>query len=53
MAGQSGGDLKPGDRLAAPREIGVFGQEQMSDDEVKLLAYALGDGHVAGYLLFM
>jgi len=41
------GSLKPGDRLAAPRELGVFGNEKMSDDEVKLIAYALGDGHLA------
>ena len=37
-------DLKPGDRIAVPRRIPVFGDRLMRDCEVKLLGYLIGDG---------
>jgi replicative DNA helicase len=38
------GELKVGDKIAVPRQIDVFGTEQISDAKVKLLAYLIGDG---------
>ena len=38
------GELNVGDKIAVPREINVFGTEQISDGKVKLLAYLIGDG---------
>jgi intein/homing endonuclease len=37
-------DLKKGDRIAVPRAIPVFGNEDMPDYQVKALAYMLTDG---------
>ncbi|MBA4063276.1 MAG: replicative DNA helicase [Isosphaera sp.] len=37
-------DLKPGDRVAVPRRIPVFGDRPLRDCEVKLLGYLIGDG---------
>jgi replicative DNA helicase len=37
-------DLKPGDRIAVPRRMPVFGTDSARDCEVKLLAYLIGDG---------
>ena len=42
------GRLKPGDRVAVPRLIDVFGRDEMRECEVKLLAYMLGDGCLRG-----
>ena len=39
-------ELKPGNRIAVPREIPVFGNLEMRECEIKLLAYLLGDGCV-------
>ena len=36
--------LKAGDRVAVPRVLDVFGDEQMRECEVKMLAYLIGDG---------
>src|SRR5205085_1338756 len=36
--------LRAGDRVAVPRVLDVFGDEEMRECEVKLLAYLLGDG---------
>ncbi len=36
--------LKPGDKIAVPRQLEVFGSETMRECEVKLLAYLIGDG---------
>lgn len=36
-------DLNVGDRIAVPRQINIFGQEIISTEKVKLLAYLLGD----------
>ena len=41
-------DLKVGDAIAVPRTLPVFGDEQMRDCEVKLLAYLIGDGGLTG-----
>jgi replicative DNA helicase len=38
------GELKPGDKVAVPRIINVFGNAMLSDRKVKLLAYFIGDG---------
>ncbi|HTS65779.1 MAG TPA: replicative DNA helicase [Candidatus Acidoferrales bacterium] len=37
-------DLKPGDTIAVPRAIPVFGTEGLSDDRARILGYLLGDG---------
>jgi replicative DNA helicase len=39
-------DLRPGDHIAVPRVIGIFGRERLRECEVKLLAYLIGDGCV-------
>ena len=38
------GELKAGDKIAVPREINIFGQAQLSDNQIKILAYLIGDG---------
>ena len=42
------GDLFPGTRIAAPRALPYFGNEQMAEHEVKLIAYILSDGSAHG-----
>jgi replicative DNA helicase len=37
-------ELRPGDKVAVPRELPVFGSTEMRTCEVKLLAYLIGDG---------
>jgi replicative DNA helicase len=37
-------DLKPGDIIAVPRTMPVFGSEEISDERAKILGYLLGDG---------
>ena len=37
-------ELKPGNKIAVPRKIEVFGTETISSCEVKLLGYLIGDG---------
>jgi replicative DNA helicase len=37
-------DLKPGDTIAVPRSIPVFGTEELSDHRARILGYLLGDG---------
>lgn len=41
---QSLSELSVGDRIAVPREIPVFGNVEMRESEIKLLAYLIGDG---------
>ena len=41
---RSVGELTRGSRLAAPRSLPYFGQEEMPDEEVSLIAYILSDG---------
>lgn len=36
--------LKPGDKIAVPRKMEVFGTERLRECEVKLIAYLIGDG---------
>lgn len=44
------GDLAPGSRLAAPRSLPYFGQEEMPNEEVSLIAYILSDGSATNYV---
>jgi replicative DNA helicase len=37
-------ELKVGDKIAVPRVLDVFGQQQWRECEVKILGYLLGDG---------
>jgi replicative DNA helicase len=37
-------ELKPGDRIAVPRRLSMFGDRPIRECEVKLLAYLIGDG---------
>ncbi|KYC42573.1 replicative DNA helicase [Scytonema hofmannii PCC 7110] len=37
-------ELQPGDKIAVPRKINVFGTNTVRECEVKLLAYLIGDG---------
>ncbi len=52
MLGPSGwrhvADLRPGDLVATPRVLPVFGSDRMVDAEVVLLAYLIGDGCLTG-----
>lgn len=41
-------DLKPGDRVAVPRELAVFGQDPLSPERVRLLAYLIAEGGLTG-----
>ena len=37
--------LKPGDKVALAGNLGYFGNHYMSENEIKLLAYMIGDGN--------
>ncbi|ADY26942.1 replicative DNA helicase [Deinococcus proteolyticus MRP] len=37
-------DLKPGDRVAVPRRVPVFGQQALGPERVRLLAYLIAEG---------
>jgi replicative DNA helicase len=39
------GSLKPGDQIALPRALRIFGAERMRDCDVKLLAYLIAQQH--------
>jgi replicative DNA helicase len=41
-------ELEPGDRIAVPRKIEVFGTEAIRECAVKLLGYLIGDGSLTG-----
>jgi replicative DNA helicase len=41
-------ELQPGDRIAVPRKLNVFGRHKWRDCEIKLLAYLIGDGCLTG-----
>ncbi len=41
-------ELAPGDSIAVPRQLPVFGQERLRECEVRLLAYLIGDGTLVG-----
>jgi len=36
--------IRPGERIAVPRQLAVFGRGQMRECEVKILGYLIGDG---------
>ena len=38
------GELKPGDKIAVPRKLEVFGTQTLRECQVKLLGYLMGDG---------
>ena len=42
------GEINPGERIAVPRRIDVFGERSLGEARVKLLAYLLGDGTLTG-----
>ncbi|MFM6194598.1 MAG: replicative DNA helicase [Planktothrix sp.] len=37
-------ELKPGDKIAIPRQLNCFGNENLPEYQVKILGYLLGDG---------
>jgi len=41
-------EIQPGQHVAVPRRIDVFGDAEMRECEVKLLAYLIGDGDLEG-----
>ena len=41
-------ELLPGEAIAVPRQLDVFGTESLRDCEIKLLAYLIGDGNLTG-----
>ncbi len=45
-------DLKIGSRIATPRKIPCFGDKEMSEHEIKLLAYLIAEGHTKSIVLF-
>ena len=38
------GEIKPGDKIAVPRQFNSFGSEKLPEYQVKILGYLLGDG---------
>jgi len=40
------GELEPGDRIAVPRKLELFGKAKLPEQQVKLLAYLIGDGNL-------
>ena len=38
-------NLKPGDKIALAGNLGYFGHHEMNENEIKLLAYMIGDGN--------
>jgi replicative DNA helicase len=42
------GEIRPGDRIAVPRRLPVFGRKSIGEARAKLLGYVLGDGSVRG-----
>jgi replicative DNA helicase len=39
-------ELNTGDKIAVPRIINIFGEKEIYEDKVKLLAYLIGDGSI-------
>jgi uncharacterized protein len=45
--------LKKGSRIATPRVQGVFGEQHLPEEQTKLLAYLIAEGHLRnGFVLF-
>lgn len=40
-------ELQPGDKIAVPRKLAVFGTKNLRECEVKILAYCIGNGNFA------
>jgi replicative DNA helicase len=40
--------IRPGEKIAVPRQLAVFGRGQMRECEVKILGYLIGDGCLMG-----
>jgi hypothetical protein len=50
---ESACDLKEGSRIATPRIINAFGNESLREEEIKLLAYLITEGHLGNnFVLF-
>lgn len=45
-------DLKIGSRIAVPRKLNCFGENQIPEHEIKLLAYLTAEGHTKKIVLF-
>jgi uncharacterized protein len=46
-------DLKKGSRIATPRKLDFFGQIDLSEEKVKILAYLISEGHISNnFILF-
>jgi len=46
-------NLESGDRIATPRRTDIFGERDVSEDKVKLVAYLLAEGHISNnFVLF-
>ncbi len=45
-------NLKIGSRIATPRTLPCFGNKEMSEHEIKLLAYLIAEGHTKKIVLF-
>ncbi|MFH1695434.1 MAG: helicase HerA-like domain-containing protein [Candidatus Micrarchaeota archaeon] len=46
-------ELKQGSRIATPREIPAFGNNKMKENEIKILAYLIAEGHLGNqFVLF-
>ena len=46
-------DLGIGSRIATPREIGFFGEKDVSEEKIKILAYLIAEGHISNnFILF-
>ncbi len=39
-------ELKPGNKIAVPRQLSVFGDRSLPEHQIKLLAYFIGDGTI-------
>ena len=42
------GEIQPGDHVAVPRRLEVFGKESIGEARAKILGYLLGDGSLGG-----
>jgi replicative DNA helicase len=41
-------ELRVGQRIAVPRQLPIFGTEHLPEEQIKILAYVLGDGCLTG-----
>ena len=46
-------ELEIGSRIATPRDIGFFGEKDISEERIKILAYLITEGHISNnFILF-